>query len=93
MPIVIGVHRPIKELNHPTLTTEKLSWKATQAGDLKYLRYLPKDYPDTNGQRWPLMLFLHGAGERGTDIQLAAVHGPMREVKRGQEFPFIIVTP
>ena len=75
------------------LTADILSWKVAQAGDMKYLRYLPKGYPGTNGQHWPLMLFLHGAGERGTDIQLAAVHGPLKQVKLGQEFPFIIVAP
>lgn len=75
------------------LTNEQLSWKVTHAGDLQYLCYLPKDYPGTNGQRWPLVLFLHGAGERGTDLQRAAVHGPLKQVRRGQEFPFIIVAP
>ena len=79
--------------NNAALTTVKMSWKVTHEGDLQYLCYLPKDYPGTNGQRWPLMLFLHGAGERGSDIQLAAVHGPLKQVKRGQEFPFIIVAP
>ena len=93
MPIVLVVHRPIKEPKHPTLTAEKLSWKVTHAGDLQYLCYLPKDYPGINGQRWPLMLFLHGAGERGTDIQRAAVHGPLKQAKLGQKFPFIIVAP
>ena len=75
------------------LTADQISWKVTHAGDMQYLCYLPKDYPGTNGQRWPLMLFLHGAGERGTDIQRAAVHGLLKQVKLGQEFPFIIVAP
>lgn len=79
--------------NNSALIADQLSWKVTQAGDLQYLRYLPKDYPGTNGQRWPLILFLHGAGERGTDIQLAAVHGPLKRVKQGEAFPFIIVAP
>ena len=36
---------------------------------MKYLLYLPEDYGSSK-QQWPLMLFLHGAGERGvgTDI-------------------------
>lgn len=79
--------------NNTVLITDKLAWKVTREGAMHYLRYLPKDYPGTNGQRWPLMLFLHGAGERGTDIQLTAVHGPIKQVKQGQEFPFIIVAP
>ena len=75
------------------LTADQVSWKVTQAGDMHYLAYRPKDYPGTNGQRWPVFLFLHGAGERGTDIQLAAVHGPLKRVKQGEDFPFIIVAP
>lgn len=75
------------------LTARRIRWKVTHAGGLQYLCYLPRNYPGATGQRWPLLLFLHGAGERGTDLQRAAVHGPMREVRRGQEFPFIIVAP
>ncbi len=76
-----------------TLATEQLHWKVTQSGELSYLVYLPKDYSATNGQRWPLMLFLHGAGERGSDVQRAGVHGPMKLVKQGTNFPFIIIAP
>lgn len=33
--------------------------------DYPYVIYLPKNY--NPGQPWPVLLFLHGAGERGTD--------------------------
>ena len=33
-----------------------------------YLRYLPPGYEDDANKRWPLLLFLHGAGERGDDV-------------------------
>ena len=75
------------------LNTGKLPWKIAQSGELSYLVYLPKDYSATNGQRWPLMLFLHGAGERGSDVQRAGIHGPIKLVKQGREFPFIIIAP
>jgi predicted peptidase len=39
------------------------------------------------------MLFLHGAGERGTNVQCAGIHGPMSLVRKGTNFPFIIVAP
>jgi predicted peptidase len=76
-----------------SLTSEKLSWKETGQGEMRYLRYLPKEHPGANGRRWPLMLFLHGAGERGDDLQRVAVHGPMSLVKQGTNFPFIIIAP
>ena len=55
--------------------------------------YVPKNYDPTCGEKWPVMLFLHGAGERGTDWELARRHGPGKLVKQGMEFPFIIVAP
>src|SRR5204862_2816785 len=42
---------------------------------------------------WPLMLFLHGSGERGTDIWKVATHGPPKKVTEDAEFPFILVSP
>ena len=61
--------------------------------DLGYLLYLPKDDETQSGKRWPLMLFLHGAGERGTNLSLVSVHGPPKLVKQKTHFPFIVVSP
>ncbi len=68
-------------------------WKASCAGTLSYLQYLPRGYRAKSSKRWPLMLFLHGSGERGTDLQRVAVHGPLKPVNQGKNFPFIIVAP
>lgn len=81
------------QVTNATLIPERFDWQATQSGELAYLVYRPKNYSATNGQRWPLMLFLHGAGERGSDLQRVAKHGPLKRVKEGREFPFIIVAP
>lgn len=60
---------------------------------LKYLLYLPPQYADSK-EKWPLMLFLHGSGERGDDIEKVKVHGPPKLIaKEGKEFPFIVVSP
>jgi predicted peptidase len=58
---------------------------------LGYLLYLPKDYDQK--ESWPLLLFLHGAGERGDDLELVKKHGPPKLIAAGQEFPFIVVSP
>jgi len=58
-----------------------------------YLLYLPKDYGANKTNRWPLILFLHGAGERGTNIWKVAVHGPPKLIKQKQQFPFIVISP
>ena len=57
-----------------------------------YLISLPEGY-EKGKQKWPLVLFLHGAGERGTDIALVRKHGPPRRVNEGEKFPFILVSP
>jgi len=57
-----------------------------------YLLYLPKDYKDSM-QQFPLVLFLHGIGERGTDIEKVKIHGLPKLISEGKEFPFIVVSP
>lgn len=42
----------------------------------KYLLALPQGYDPKSAKRWPLLLFLHGSGERGDDVWAVANHGP-----------------
>lgn len=58
---------------------------------LDYLLYLPDDYGSK--EKWPLIIFLHGAGERGSDLNKVKLHGPPKLVEQGSEFDFIIVSP
>jgi hypothetical protein len=60
---------------------------------LNYLLYLPKEYGEDKSKRWPLILFLHGAGERGSDLNKVKALGPPKLVAEGKEMPFIIVSP
>jgi len=60
---------------------------------LPYLLSLPKDYGDKPKKQWPLILFLHGAGERAqNDMQLLRKHGIPR-VAEEQDLPFVTVSP
>lgn len=58
---------------------------------MNYLLSLPKDYDQKPS--WPLLLFLHGAGERGDNLDLVKKHGPPKLIEAGQQFPFIVVSP
>jgi predicted peptidase len=48
----------------------------TRTVGYKYLLALPSDYRAKAPDRWPILLFLHGSGERGDDVWGAAKHGP-----------------
>ena len=96
LPLLAVLLFPMKAKAQPataTLRTDKLKWEITRSAEMQFLFYLPKEYQAKDGHRWPLMLFLHGAGERGTDVQRVAIHGPLSNVKQGKDFPFIIVAP
>jgi predicted peptidase len=60
--------------------------------EMDYLLYLPKGY-EKGDKEWPLVLFLHGAGETGTELEKVKAHGPPKLVAAGKEFPFILVSP
>lgn len=79
---------------HPqTLSFDTKHSKTDGKGKVDYLLYLPPEY-DKNQQPWPLMLFLHGSGERGNDAMRVDLRGPPRIVGREQgELPFVIVSP
>jgi predicted esterase len=60
--------------------------------DYPHLTYLPDDY-DKDQRKWPLILFLHGSGERGTDLNKVKEQGPLGYIHKGHPLPFIVVTP
>jgi len=62
------------------------------AAKIDYLLFLPQGYEQSK-EKWPLMLFLHGAGESGTDLAKVKTHGPPKIVETKPDFPFILVSP
>lgn len=87
--IAFPCRRALAEEQAGSQQSEKLQTQVKV--ELSYLLYLPKDYE--RQESWPLLLFLHGAGERGDDLKLVKRHGPPKLVAEGQDFPFIIVSP
>lgn len=77
-------------------------FKTTNESVIGYLEYLPQGY-DSNSDKYPVVFFLHGIGERGanstdpevlkTTIQDVAKHGPPMHVKKGVQFPFVLISP
>ncbi|MCZ2156570.1 MAG: prolyl oligopeptidase family serine peptidase [Bryobacterales bacterium] len=62
-----------------------------------YYVFLPRGYEDGTTKRWPMILFLHGAGERGdgiNDLEKVLIHGPLMEAWIQQrDLPFVMVVP
>jgi predicted peptidase len=58
---------------------------------LKYLLYVP-DTAEAD-RPLPLVLFLHGGGEGGDDLQKVKKHGLPKLIAGGKQFPFIVVSP
>ena len=60
---------------------------------LPYRLLLPKNFD--NDKKYPLIIFLHGAGERGNDNELQLVHGKdlFINMNKNNTFPSIVVFP
>lgn len=65
---------------------------AKDGTDQQYLLFVPEKY-DATKEAWPLMVFLHGSGERGDNLDLVKVHGPPKIVETKADFPFIVLSP
>src|SRR5688572_12241475 len=68
-------------------------WFVQNNDTLPYRILLPVDYKAS--EKYPLVLFLHGAGERGSDNEKQLVHGAklfLNDTVR-RDFPAIVVFP
>lgn len=59
--------------------------------NLDYLLYLPENYDSK--EQWPLILFLHGAGEIGDDLEQVKEQGLPKKLEEGEAMPFIVISP
>lgn len=56
-----------------------------------FLVYVPATY--NASEKWPVLFFLHGAGERGDSLDAVKTHGPPEVIENGSSLPFIVVAP
>jgi len=55
----------------------KIKTEVVKKHELNYALHLPADAKEKK----PLIIFLHGSGEKGTDIEKVKVHGPFKYLK------------
>lgn len=58
---------------------------------LDYLLWLPQDYDAM--QPWPLILFLHGSGQRGKNVRQVLNDGLPKRLASGLALPAIVAAP
>lgn len=78
-----------------TMAQEKEIFKKEQfiqEGDtLNYRILFPRDFSED--KKYPVVLFLHGAGERGKDNEAQLTHGSKLFLEKREEFPAIVIFP
>lgn len=75
---------------------ERVSYQSEATGkERDYYVYLPEGYDQQ--EKWPVMLFLHGNGERGDgkeQLDYVFIHGPIFEAwVQKRNLPFVLVVP
>lgn len=65
----------------PALAQVRLADKVKEK--YPYLLYLPKNYSHTN-KKYPLVIYLHGGGMRGNDLNKLKEYGPPKAIDEGK---------
>lgn len=72
---------------------ELATYRAEQTHGFNYFLYYPPDYTDTGSEKFPLLLFLHGGGESGLDLQAISKFGPPSLLTEGHSIPMLVLAP
>ena len=73
-------------------TPQSFSGEVSLKVSYRYLLALPDGYEAQTDKKWPLVVFLHGAGERGMDLEMLKKHGPPKLIAAGKKFEAIIAS-
>jgi predicted peptidase len=78
-------------LTNKVVTLPKEVHQKTKWLNDNFLLFTPKGNSEAN--KSPLIIFLHGMGERGDNINAVKRHGPPKMAENEKDFPFIVVSP
>ncbi len=81
---------------YPTLSSTIVPGQTPHTSDkarLNFLLYLPADYGKEPQRKWPLILYLHGAGNQGETIDYLTTGGLPQILEKRSVFPALVVSP
>lgn len=84
--------QPKQQSDRTVASLRALLRRKSPKARVNYLLFLPQDY-EKDKRLWPLMVFLHGAGESGDDVELVKRNGPPKIVEEKKDFCFILLSP
>ncbi|WP_339335001.1 MULTISPECIES: carboxylesterase family protein [unclassified Croceitalea] len=61
--------------------------------NLQYYLYYPAEYEENQNDEFGLLLFLHGGGEAGGELDEIKKNGPPKLLVEGKQFPFLVLAP
>ena len=85
----------------PTVKQERLERLTyiteVDQSEKEFFLYVPRGYDENSNEEWPVLLFLHGDGERGNgkeELGFVLIHGPLYEAWiQKRDLPFFIISP
>lgn len=95
---LVFLYFPLSITAQSASSLKRISYQSeADQSEREFLLYLPKGFDDNPDKKWPVMLFLHGNGERGngtTELDFVLTHGPLYEAWiQKRDLPFIIIGP
>lgn len=77
----------------PGQSAQSFERRVTVDAHGRLLLFLPAGFDARAGKRYPLLVFLHGSGEAGDDLEKLKAHGPPQFLGSLPDFPFIVASP
>lgn len=94
VPATLAVtHTPGQQLAYSATLSITAANSAAVSVTLRYWLYLPDGYGEDSQTQWPLILFLHGAAQRGDDIEQVKQLGLPNLVETRLKVPALVLSP
>ena len=81
--LIMGCDAPTDDLTEKAVSEAELKrdtfFSEAEIANVRYFVYLPKGYNSNLDKKWPLLMFLHGNGERGNgqdELDFVLMQGP-----------------